>query len=96
MRLAKRGELLTHHKDKSVLRLLKINSVIENDFIPVTPDIPPDSPPAIPISAKFLTDRSISKPILFNVNAKQKPAIDPTHRRYTACDSDICVPTFVW
>lgn len=39
MRLAKRGELLTHHKDKSVLRLLKINSVIENDFIPVTPDM---------------------------------------------------------
>ena len=39
IRLAKRGELLTHHKDKSVLRLLKINSVIENDFMPVTPDM---------------------------------------------------------
>lgn len=39
IRLAKRGELLTHHKDKSVLRLLKINSVIENDFKPVTPDM---------------------------------------------------------
>ena len=39
IRLAKRGELLTHHKDKSVLRLLKINSVIENDFIPVHPDM---------------------------------------------------------
>lgn len=39
IRLAKRGELLTHHKDKSVLRLLKINSVIETDFISVTPDM---------------------------------------------------------
>lgn len=39
IRLAKRGELLTHHKDKSVLRLLKISSVIENDFKTVTPDM---------------------------------------------------------
>ena len=36
-RLAKRGELLTHHKDKSVLTLLKIDSVIETDFVPVQP-----------------------------------------------------------
>ncbi|MDE7397270.1 MAG: chloride channel protein [Muribaculum sp.] len=39
IRLAQRGELLTHHKDKSVLRLLKINSVIENDFKSVTPEM---------------------------------------------------------
>lgn len=39
IRLAKRGELLTHHKDKSVLRLLKINSVIEDDFMKVTPEM---------------------------------------------------------
>lgn len=39
MRLAKRGELLTHHKDKSVLRLLKINSVIEDDFMRVKPEM---------------------------------------------------------
>lgn len=39
MRLAQRGELLTHHKDKAVLTLLKINSVIENDFVPVRPDM---------------------------------------------------------
>lgn len=39
IRLAKRGELLTHHKDKSVLRLLKINNVIENDFKPVSPEM---------------------------------------------------------
>lgn len=39
MRLARRGELLTHHKDKAVLTLLKINSVIENDFIPVRADM---------------------------------------------------------
>ena len=36
-RLAKRGELLTHHKDKSVLTLLKVNSLIETDFTPVHP-----------------------------------------------------------
>lgn len=36
-RLAKRGELLTHHKDQSVLTLLKIDSVIETDFISVNP-----------------------------------------------------------
>lgn len=35
MRLARRGELLTHHKDKGVLRLMKIDNVIEDDFIPV-------------------------------------------------------------
>lgn len=39
MRLAQRGDLLTHHKDKAVLTLLKINNVIENDFLPVTADM---------------------------------------------------------
>lgn len=39
MRLAQRGELLTHHKDKAVLTLLKIDSVIETDFKPVSPDM---------------------------------------------------------
>ncbi len=38
-RLAKRGELLTHQKDQSVLTLLKMDSVIETDFIPVHPDM---------------------------------------------------------
>ena len=37
MRLAQRGELLTHHKDKAVLTLLKIDNVIETDFLPVRP-----------------------------------------------------------
>lgn len=37
MRLAKRGELLTHQKDKAVLTLLKIDNVIEKDFLPVSP-----------------------------------------------------------
>ena len=39
MRLAQRGELLTHHKDKAVLTLLKMDSVIETDFQSVTPDM---------------------------------------------------------
>ncbi len=38
-RLAKRGELLTHHKDKAVLTLLKVDNVIETDFKSVTPDM---------------------------------------------------------
>lgn len=39
MRLAQRGELITHHKDKAVLTLLKMNSVIETDFLPVKPEM---------------------------------------------------------
>ena len=39
MRLAKRGELLTHHKDKSVLTLLSVDNLIENDFKEVSPDM---------------------------------------------------------
>jgi CIC family chloride channel protein len=39
MRLAQRGELLTHHKDKAVLTLLKVRNVIETDFLPVSPDM---------------------------------------------------------
>mgnify|MGYP002853309912 CR=1 FL=1 len=36
-RLAQRGELLTHQKDRSVLTLLKMDNVIETDFTTVTP-----------------------------------------------------------
>lgn len=39
MRLARRGELLTHHKDKAVLTLLKMNSVVETDFKTVKPEM---------------------------------------------------------
>ena len=39
MRLAQKGELLTHHKDKAVLTLMTVGSVIETDFIPVHPDM---------------------------------------------------------
>lgn len=35
--LAEQGSLLTHHKDKNVLTLLPINSVIDKDFISVSP-----------------------------------------------------------
>ncbi len=33
--LAKRGDLITHNKDKAILTLMKLDSVIESDFIPV-------------------------------------------------------------
>ncbi len=38
-RLAKSGELITHHKDKAVLTLLKMDSVIERDLQIVDPDM---------------------------------------------------------
>ena len=38
-RLAKRGELLTHQKDHSVLTLMKMDSIIEKDFSIVHPDM---------------------------------------------------------
>jgi len=31
-RLAERGELMTHHKDKNVLRMMKVSTLIENNF----------------------------------------------------------------
>jgi CIC family chloride channel protein len=37
-RLAKRGELITHNKDKAVLTLLEMDKVIEKDFMTVSPD----------------------------------------------------------
>jgi CIC family chloride channel protein len=39
MRLAKKGELMTHHKDQAVLTFMKMNNLIEQDFIKVTPDM---------------------------------------------------------
>jgi CIC family chloride channel protein len=39
MRLAQKGELLTHHKDRAVLTLLKMDNVIENDLEVVYPEM---------------------------------------------------------
>ncbi len=39
MRLARDGKLLTHHKDKAVLTLMKMSSVIETDFLSVRPEM---------------------------------------------------------
>jgi len=38
IQLAKRGELLTHHKDKALLALMKIDSLIETNFSTIKPD----------------------------------------------------------
>lgn len=38
MQLAKRGELITHDKDKAVLTLMKLQSEVETDFKAVHPD----------------------------------------------------------
>jgi len=39
MRLAQKGELVTHHKDKAVLTLMKVENVIEKDFEVVNPEM---------------------------------------------------------
>ena len=39
MRLAQKGELLTHNKDRNVLTLLKMGSVLETDFITIFPEM---------------------------------------------------------
>jgi CIC family chloride channel protein len=38
IQLAKRGELLTHHKDKALLALMKIDTLIEKDFSTIKPE----------------------------------------------------------
>jgi len=38
MQLAKRGELITHNKDKAVLTLMKLHTEVEKDFSTVSPD----------------------------------------------------------
>src|SRR5690554_43840 len=38
-RLAKKGELITHHKDKAVLTFLKIDELLEKDIPTVTPEM---------------------------------------------------------
>ena len=37
-RLARRGELITHNKDKAILTLLEMDKIIEDDFQKVSPD----------------------------------------------------------
>ncbi|MGG6229528.1 chloride channel protein [Tenacibaculum sp. SDUM215027] len=37
--LAKRGELITHNKDKNVMMMMKISKVIEKNFIKIHPDM---------------------------------------------------------
>lgn len=39
MRLAQKGELMTHHKDQSVLLLMSMDNLIEKEFLKVNPDM---------------------------------------------------------
>lgn len=39
MRLAKKGELITHHKDKAVLTLMQLDRLVEKDFQVVKPEM---------------------------------------------------------
>lgn len=36
--LAKRGELMTHHKDKSVMQMMRVNPLIEHNFKAIDPE----------------------------------------------------------
>lgn len=38
IQLAKRGELMTHHKDKNVLQKMKVTELLETNFIPIQTD----------------------------------------------------------
>ncbi len=38
IQLARRGELMTHHKDKNILKMMKVKNLIENNFIKLRPD----------------------------------------------------------
>ena len=40
LRLAREGKLLTHHIDKAALTLMGMQSVVEKDYHPVSPDLP--------------------------------------------------------
>lgn len=40
MRLARQGRLLTHHTDRSILTLMSLDSVIDNNYTTVDPDMP--------------------------------------------------------
>jgi CIC family chloride channel protein len=39
MRLAQKGELLTHHKDKAILTMLKMENFVETDFTELYPEM---------------------------------------------------------
>ena len=39
MRMAKKGELITHHKDKAILTLMSLDNIVEKDFQEVSPDM---------------------------------------------------------
>ncbi len=38
IQLARRGELMTHHKDKNILKMMKVKNLIENNFVKLKPD----------------------------------------------------------
>ncbi len=38
IQLARRGELMTHHKDKNILKMMKVKNLIENNFIKLKPN----------------------------------------------------------
>lgn len=38
LQLAKRGDLITHNKDQAILTLMKLDTEVERDFLPVNPE----------------------------------------------------------
>ncbi len=39
MRLARQGKLITHHTDNAVLTLMTLDSIVDNDYTAVSPDM---------------------------------------------------------
>ena len=95
MRLAKKGQLLTHHKDRAVLTLMKMENVVETDFVTVHPEmdlgelvkaIASSHRNVFPVTDKRIqTDKVKNKP--------EKYILDQTHDAGTeyilAADTDI-------
>jgi CIC family chloride channel protein len=63
VRLAQRGELITHHKDQAVLTSLNVSDVIERNFMKINPDM--DLAALVAVVAK--TKRNIF-PVLNSAN----------------------------
>ena len=73
MRLARQGKLITHHTDRAVLTLMSMDSIIEKDYISVTPDMPlgklvnvisrsqTDFIPVLDVGGRLLGDIDITK-----------------------------------
>jgi len=89
MRLAQKGELLTHHKDRAVLTLLRADSVIEKDFQMVSPEIIDQY---LPIGIKYLRFRHKADIMAILIDHRKIPRfriVKRLHDLYRRVDYDL-------